>query len=70
MTREELNEKVDWEGGIAEAIIGYGLTADDLPADAYGPVIEAWKRLQSQGARDIRLIGDWLEGKTELRETM
>jgi hypothetical protein len=30
-TRQELANKIDWEGGIFDMIFGYGLYLDDLP---------------------------------------
>jgi hypothetical protein len=31
--RQELANKIDWEGGIHEMLFGYGLSRGDLPQD-------------------------------------
>lgn len=59
MTREELAGKVEWEGGIAEAITGYGLPASCLPDDVPWEVYEAWQRL-SDARHFITTIEGWL----------
>lgn len=32
-TRQELAEKIDWEGGLEEFAFGYGVNLEDLPDD-------------------------------------
>src|SRR5690606_27568521 len=44
-TREQVAEKVDWEGGIPEAL-EYGLTVDDMPAGDE-ELRAAWGRLEA-----------------------
>lgn len=60
MTREELAAKVDWEGGVAETLTGYGLASGMLPEDAPQTVKSAWERLYTQGREDIEVIEEWL----------
>lgn len=60
MNREELAAKVDWEGGVLEAITGYGLSVDRLPEDVPLVIREAWQRVYDIAA-DACLIEDWLE---------
>ena len=44
-TREQVAAKVDWEGGIPEAL-EYGLTVDDMPAGDE-ELRAAWGRLEA-----------------------
>ena len=60
MTKEELDDKIDWEGGIAETITGYGLSPGNLPEDAPPEVKAAWERLYTQARDDIEIIEKWL----------
>lgn len=41
--REQVRDKVEWEGGITEAL-NYGLTVDDMP-DGDAELREAWAKL-------------------------
>lgn len=52
--------KTEWEGGVMDAIISYGLSTGELPHEAPAPVREAWDRLYDQARRDITLIEKWL----------
>ena len=46
MTDEEFFERVDYEGGLLEAMVGYGLTHNDI--DPQFPVLRAMvKKLES-----------------------
>lgn len=60
MTKEEIAGKVEWEGGIPETILMYGLSSTVLPHEAPIAVREAWERLYDQSRRDIILIEGWL----------
>ena len=60
-SKEELAEKVDYEGGAAEAINGYGIHSDELPEGTPPKIVEAWKRVESVGT-DIIAIENWLHG--------
>lgn len=63
MTKEEFASKVDWEGGPAEAIMGYGLGVGDLPEDAPAEVVEAVWVLEK--ARDaLRTIEEYIDSAT------
>jgi hypothetical protein len=59
-SREEVAEKVDWEGGVSEAITDYGLSVDILPADTPPTIVEAWKRIKDTD-NDVMRISHWLE---------
>jgi len=50
LTDEEFMSKCDCEGGIEEAIFGYGLSEDDLDVKE-GPFYEAVKELASMRSR-------------------
>jgi hypothetical protein len=63
VTGPELAAKVDWEGGVAEAITGYGLTLDDLPEDAPAYIKANWKIVQ-ESASAIERIQVWLDEQT------
>lgn len=45
-SREDLASKVEWEGGVTEAINGYGISADELPEDAPGDIVAAWRQVE------------------------
>lgn len=64
MTREDLAAKVDWEGGVAEAITGYGISSRTLPEDAPGEIVRAWRRVE-ESSKDIAAIQKWLDGGYE-----
>jgi hypothetical protein len=58
-SRDELQGKVEWEGGVSEAIFSYGLTADDLPPGTPWEVVKAWRMLEA--AREAEeIISVWL----------
>lgn len=42
-SREELADKIDYEGGIYDMLFGYGLHRDDLPNDPV--LLDAWDSL-------------------------
>ena len=58
--REELAAKVEWEGGVSETILGYGITVEDLPDETPAEVRAAWARMEAVSP-DERMIGHWLE---------
>lgn len=58
-SREELAGKVDWEGGVEEAIIGYGITSAELPEDTPSEVFDAWRRVEVTKG-DFDRISEWL----------
>lgn len=45
-SRQELANKIDYEGGLCEAAFGYGIDADDMP-EGDTELFEAWKRLDA-----------------------
>jgi hypothetical protein len=59
-TKQELATKIDWEGGVSDAITGYGIKSCDLPDGTPLHVREAWERVEGSGS-DIDLIQEWLE---------
>ena len=56
----ELAGKVEWEGGVAEAILSYGITPDELPDDTPAEITEAWQRVFGV-TTDIEKIEMYLE---------
>ena len=58
-SREDLAAKVDWEGGVSEAINGYGIGADELPEDTPADIVAAWRRVEIIGG-DVEFIQEWL----------
>jgi hypothetical protein len=61
MTREELADKIDWEGGVEEAINGYGLGVSVLPDDAPDSIKADWQAIRDTRAA-IGRIQEWLYG--------
>lgn len=62
-TRDEVREKVAWEGGLAAAL-EYGLTEEDMP-EGDSELRKAWRRLRNaflvaeELGQDVeRLIGN------------
>jgi hypothetical protein len=56
-TREELASKVEWEGGVYEAIKGYGIGLDALPVSTPSEIRAAWQTV----ARAVEKIQTWLD---------
>jgi hypothetical protein len=46
-SKEELASKVDWEGGVTEAINGYGIGADELPEGTPLEIVTAWRMVEA-----------------------
>ena len=69
MTKEELDTLVDDNGGVAKAIIGYGINPIYLPDDAPVTVVCAWIRLYNQGRKDVDLIASWFGAPPTTVET-
>lgn len=59
-TKEEVRDKVDWEGGVAEALTGYGIDSSVLPDDTPDDIVEAWDRVYFS-RQDVDKIERWLE---------
>ena len=56
--------KIDWEGGIFDAINNYGLSSDDVK-DAVPPeVLEAWKVIESVRPAAV-VIATWMDSIEE-----
>lgn len=60
MNRAELADKVEWEGGVPEAILGRGISPDELPDDVPPEVSYAWHELYGNGRWHVQVIEDWL----------
>lgn len=58
-TREELAEKVESEGGVCNAIIGYGLESVLLPADVPAEVQLAWRQVYT-ARHAVAVVYAWL----------
>lgn len=55
----DLAAKVEWEGGLTEAILGYGIKSEELPEGTPEEVVEAWKRVEAVKP-DLAVIENWL----------
>jgi hypothetical protein len=62
-SREELEDKADWEGGPAGFIFGYGLKPEDLPDGTPQDVTAAVTRLITEAAADLRTFDNWLRDR-------
>jgi hypothetical protein len=60
MTRQELADKVDWEGGVEAAINGYGLDTSVLPDDTPAQIRADWQAIQDTREAGAR-IQEWLD---------
>jgi hypothetical protein len=60
----DLYDKVDWEGGLTEALFGYGIAAEDLPDGTPGDIVAAWATLEDLSGT-IRGIEAWLEDNAD-----
>jgi hypothetical protein len=58
-TKEDLAAKVDWEGGLAETIFGYGISADELPENTPPRIVRCWTAVE-QVSGDLNEIDNWL----------
>lgn len=59
MTKEEIAGKIEWEGGVVDTILDYGLDVSFLPDDVPAEVAEAWSRIQDID-EDVSTIEEWL----------
>jgi len=59
VTREDLAAKADWEGGLCEAIFGYGLKSSDLPKNAPSEIKQAFRALEAVKPQ-VDLLNKWL----------
>ncbi len=58
-SKEDLEAKIDWEGGLTEVIFDYGIHATELPVDTPAEVVRAWEAVEA--CRDaLRTIYGWL----------
>ena len=55
----DLAEKVDYEGGLYEAIY-YGINAEQLPPDTPSAVFDAWSALEAAMGEYGPMIQEWL----------
>jgi hypothetical protein len=56
----DLASKVDNEGGVTDAIIGYGIPPKYLPDDVPENIKAAWERVYGIGD-DVEFIAEWLD---------
>lgn len=61
-TREQLASKVEHEGGVLEAIVGYGISPTGLPSSTPSEVWNAWARIYAT-RHDVDTIETWLDGE-------
>jgi hypothetical protein len=59
MNKHDLANKVDWEGGVWEAICGYGMDDSWLPENTPQEIRDAWNRVRAT-EQDVRVINEWL----------
>ncbi len=59
--KQDLAEKISWEGGVMEAV-EYGVKVTDLPVDTPAPICVAWLKLQ-EATEYIDAIYAWLEAE-------
>lgn len=59
MTKEELVHKVEWEGGVMEAV-EYGITVSQLPPDTPEDILDAWAQLE-EAQLCVSAVYRWLE---------
>lgn len=57
---EDLAAKIEWEGGITEAILDYGIKSEDLPEGTPDEVVKAWQLIETDTAQAVKVISDWL----------
>lgn len=57
---EDVASKVDWEGGVTEAILGYGLKSSDLPETVPPHVLAAWKFIENVDDA-VNVVQEWLD---------
>lgn len=56
----DLYDKVDWEGGLVSAILGYGIRAESLPEETPPDIVDAWQRVEAI-EDTVNFINEWLE---------
>lgn len=59
-SKQDLAAKIDWEGGVTEAINGYGISHETLPDDTPIDIFNAWVRVEAIAA-DVDKIYEWLD---------
>lgn len=60
----DLHDKIEWEGGLLDAIHGYGIHEENLPSTTPRKVTEAWGRLDNMHD-DIAFVEEWLETNSD-----
>lgn len=64
-TEQEFAEKVEWEGGLWEALTEYGLKASDLEPGALREALENAEPLIAEAFTEIRGMEYYLESLEE-----
>ena len=63
MTKDELFGKIEWEGGLLEAITGYGLSGEDFTEAGYSTkvvdLVDTVKNLVSDLKEALEFEGFW-----------
>ena len=62
-TLDDLLSKIDWEGGILDAI-QYGISHESLPDEVPPAVKAAWKKIE-KATDDLYVIETWLNANAE-----
>jgi hypothetical protein len=60
-TRQELKDKVEYEGSVYAVVVEYGIPPEDLPADTPKIVRQSWERVFGM-TDDVFIIQHWLDG--------
>jgi hypothetical protein len=60
----DLYDKIQWEGGVLDAIFSYGIKSNDLPKDTPLDIVLLWAKLESLEG-EVRLVELWLEDNAD-----
>lgn len=60
MTKQDLADKIDWEGGLCAFVNGYGLNIDELPPDTPDDIIAAFVEIINTRQSEAKIY-EWLE---------
>jgi hypothetical protein len=60
--KQELDDKIEWEGGIAEFTMGYGVNLEELPDETPDNVREAFRHLLA-ARRAVAIIQAWFDDR-------
>lgn len=64
MSLSNFAAKVEWEGGLYDAVVGYGLSHEDINKDD-NPEFYRLLKKYTRAARDVGVLGDAIEEMLE-----